>query len=177
VPTAILKGFNAFLAVDIGGTNLRCGIVRFRNGAKGQIRDARVCKNELWRHRKAEPTRDELIARLVRLLRRLTKQARKADLKLAPVIAIGCPGIVRGDGTIKRGTQNLPGNWQGRKFNLPLALKERLPRIAGHDTLVVLHNDAVVQGLSYQPRMRDVRNWGVLTVGTGLGNASFSNET
>jgi hypothetical protein len=42
--------------------------------------------------------------------------------------------------------------------------------------MVVLHNDAVVQGLSYLPKMRDVSAWGVLTIGTGLGNASFENE-
>lgn len=176
VPSAILNGFNALLAVDIGGTNLRCGIVTFKAGAEGRVRAAGIWKRELWRHRKSKPSRDRLIRRLVRLLKKHAKQAHKAGLELAPVIAIGCPGIIRADGTIRRGTQNLPGNWQGRKFNLPLALRTHLPRIAGHDTLVILHNDAVVQGLSYQPKMRDVREWGVLTVGTGLGNASFFNR-
>jgi len=38
-----------------------------------------------------------------------------------------------------------------------------------------MHNDAVVQGLSELPFMRDVSHWGVLTIGTGLGNASFTN--
>jgi hypothetical protein len=41
---------------------------------------------------------------------------------------------------------------------------------------VVMHNDAVVQGLSELPFMQDVEHWGVLTVGTGLGNACFSNR-
>ncbi|MNY65174.1 hypothetical protein D3C86_2024030 [compost metagenome] len=39
-----------------------------------------------------------------------------------------------------------------------------------------LHNDAVVQGLSEMPFMQDVERWAVLTVGTGLGNASFTNR-
>jgi hypothetical protein len=39
-----------------------------------------------------------------------------------------------------------------------------------------MHNDAVVQGLSEVPRMADVRHWGVLTIGTGLGNAAFTNR-
>ena len=164
------------ITVDIGGTNVRCGVVRFKAGRKSQVRAPGVWKSELWPHRKHAPTRDELIARVTRMLRRFEKAARKARLKLAPVIGVGCPGIIRADGSIKRGTQNLPGNWQGRKFNLPLALKEHLPKIAGHDTLVVLHNDAVVQGLSYLPKMQDVRNWGVLTIGTGFGNASFETE-
>jgi len=176
VPRGILQGYNALLAVDIGGTNVRCGVVTFKAGHKAQVQAAAVWKSELWPHRKHEPTRDELIARVTEMLRRFEKAARKARLKLAPVIGVGCPGIIRGDGSIKRGTQNLPGNWQGRKFNLPRSLKEHLPKTAGHDTMVVLHNDAVVQGLSYLPKMRDVSAWGVLTIGTGLGNASFENE-
>ena len=39
-----------------------------------------------------------------------------------------------------------------------------------------MHNDAVVQGLSEAPRMRDVKHWGVLTMGTGLDNASYTNR-
>ncbi|WP_198138088.1 hypothetical protein [Verminephrobacter eiseniae] len=38
-----------------------------------------------------------------------------------------------------------------------------------------LAHDAVVQGLSELPFMREVKHWGVLTIGTGLGNASFTN--
>jgi len=41
---------------------------------------------------------------------------------------------------------------------------------------VVMHNDAVVQGLGDLPFVRDVRRWGVLTIGTGLGNARFTNK-
>ena len=36
--------------------------------------------------------------------------------------------------------------------------------------------DAVVQGLSEVPFMQDVERWGVLTIGTGLGNARFTNR-
>jgi len=39
-----------------------------------------------------------------------------------------------------------------------------------------MHNDAVVQGLSEIPYMRDVEHWGVFTIGTGLGNARFTNR-
>ncbi len=39
-----------------------------------------------------------------------------------------------------------------------------------------MHNDAVVQGLSEACFMRDVAQWGILTVGTGLGNAHFTNR-
>ncbi|MBL6617816.1 MAG: ROK family protein, partial [Reyranella sp.] len=49
--------------------------------------------------------------------------------------------------------------------------------LEGHDAVVIIHNDAVVQGLSEVPNMHDVEHWGVLTVGTGLGNARFTNRT
>ena len=39
-----------------------------------------------------------------------------------------------------------------------------------------MHNDAVVQGLSEVPFMQDIQHWGVLTIGTGLGNACFTNR-
>ena len=38
--------------------------------------------------------------------------------------------------------------------------------------MVLMHNDAVVQGLSEVPFMQDVRRWGILTIGTGLGIAA-----
>lgn len=47
--------------------------------------------------------------------------------------------------------------------------------VSGRAPRVLLHDDAVVQGLSERPRMRNAKRWGVLTIGTGLGNASYSN--
>ena len=52
-----------------------------------------------------------------------------------------------------------------------------MPDIDGHETMVVMHNDAVVQGLSELPNVKDRRHWGVLTIGTGLGNARFTNRS
>ena len=40
-----------------------------------------------------------------------------------------------------------------------------------------MHNDIVVQGLSEAPSMRDVERWGVMTIGTRLGNARFTDRT
>jgi len=48
--------------------------------------------------------------------------------------------------------------------------------IGNHDTSIVMHNDGVVQGLAEVPFMQDVDRWGVLTIGTGLGNARFTNR-
>ena len=53
---------------------------------------------------------------------------------------------------------------------------EDIPQIGDHDTAVVMHNDGVAQGLAEVPFMQDVERWGVLTIGTGLGNARFTNR-
>ena len=102
--------------------------------------------------------------------------AEKEGLKLAPVVGIGCPGIIREDGSIETGAQNLPGNWESSRFNLSNCIREEIPLIDDHETAVVIHNDAVVQGLSELPSMQDYDRWGVLTIGTGLGNARFTNR-
>ena len=97
-------------------------------------------------------------------------------MALAPFVGIGCPGVIEPDGSIDRGAQNLPGNWETDSFNLPAILSEKLEPIDGEAIAVLMHNDAVVQGLSEVPYMSDVDCWGVLTIGTGLGNACYTNR-
>jgi hypothetical protein len=53
------------------------------------------------------------------MLRELIERAEKDKLALAPFIGIGSPGLIRDDGSIDRGDQNLPGNWEAETFNLP----------------------------------------------------------
>ena len=137
---------------------------------------AHVWKSELWRHADDEPTREAAVKRLVKMLKELIELAESEDLKLAPFIGIACPGVINADGSIQKGAQNLPGNWESSKFNLPASLVEGIPKIGTHDTAVLMHNDGVVQGLSELPFMQDVERWGVLTIGTGLGNARFTNR-
>ena len=112
--------------------------------------------------------------RLVKMLKDLITAAEKENLKLAPFIGIACPGVIKEDGGIEKGAQNLPGNWESSKFNLPASLVEAIPQIGDHDTAIVMHNDGVVQGLSEIPFMQEYRRWGILTIGTGLGNARFT---
>jgi predicted NBD/HSP70 family sugar kinase len=106
----------------------------------------------------------------------LIAAADKKGVKLAPFIGVGCPGLIRADGSIDRGAQNLPGNWESSKFNLPMSLHKMVPKIGDEETSIVMHNDAVVQGLSEVPHMRDIEHWGIFTIGTGLGNARFTNR-
>jgi hypothetical protein len=110
------------------------------------------------------------------MLKGLIAEADSEGLKLAPFIGIACPGVINEDGSIAKGAQNLPGNWESSKFNLPASLVEAIPQIGDHDTAVLMHNDGVAQGLSEVPFMQDIERWGVLTIGTGLGNARFTNR-
>jgi hypothetical protein len=176
LPSWALSGHDGLLAVDIGGTNIRAGIVLTQLAKAGDLSASKVWKSDLWRHRDDSPKRDEAVARLVEMLEKLLEKAKEEKLKIAPVIGIGCPGVIEPDGTIDRGGQNLPGgDWEGSKFNLPKEIVGGIPMIGEHDTHVIMHNDAVVQGLSQVPFMSAVERWGVLTIGTGLGNARFTN--
>ncbi len=175
-PSWIFEAHDSILAVDIGGTNIRCGVVKTRWKKAKDLSKAVVWKSELWRHADHEPTREGAVKKLVKLLKGLIAAADKEGLKLAPFIGVSCPGAIDPDGNIEKGAQNLPGNWESSRFNLPDTLMQAIPTIGGHDTTVLMHNDGVAQGLSEVPFMQDVRRWGVLTIGTGLGNARFTNR-
>ena len=175
-PSWIFEGYDSILAIDIGGTNIRCGVVETRWKKAKDLSKAGVWHSELWRHADDEPTREGAIKRMVKMLKGLIEEADTEGLKLAPFIGISCPGVINEDGSIAKGAQNLPGNWESSKFNLPASLVEAIPMIGDHDTAILMHNDGVAQGLSEVPFMQDVEHWGVLTIGTGLGNARFSNR-
>lgn len=175
-PTWIFEAYDSILAVDIGGTNIRCGIVETRWKKAPDLSKAIVFKSDLWRHADDEPSREAAVKRLVKMLEGLIEDATAEGFKLAPFIGIACPGVINADGSIEKGAQNLPGNWESSKFNLPASLVAAIPQIGQHDTAILMHNDGVVQGLSEVPFMQHVERWGVLTIGTGLGNARFTNR-
>jgi ROK family len=176
-PAWMFKAFDAILGVDIGGTSIRAGVIQLNLKAASDFSKTKVWKYSLWRHGDEEDIkREHAVESLVEMLRGLIAAAKKKGMKLAPFIGVGCPGLIEHDGSIDRGAQNLPGNWESKKFNLPVALHSAIPTIGDHETSIVMHNDAVVQGLSEIPYMRDAEHWGVFTIGTGLGNARFTNR-
>ena len=175
-PSWIFEAHDSILAVDIGGTNIRCGVVETNWKKAKDLSRARVWNSHLWRHADDEPTREGAVKRLVKMLKGLIGEAEAEGLKLAPFIGVSCPGVINEDGSIEKGAQNLPGSWESSKVNLPASLIEGIPQIGDHDTAVVMHNDGVAQGLAEVPFMQDVERWGVLTIGTGLGNARFTNR-
>ena len=157
---------------------LGAGIINLNLKKKADLSKAAVWKYELWRHAdENDVKREDAVESLCGMLKRLIGKAQKEKIKLAPFIGIGCPGMIEPDGSIDRGAQNLPGgNWESSRFNLPARIHEAIPKIGDDDTAIVVHNDAVVQGLSEVPFMQDVDHWAVLTIGTGLGNARFTNR-
>jgi hypothetical protein len=176
-PAWMFKAHDAIVGVDIGGTNMRAGIIDLNLKRKTDLSKAVVWKYELWRHAEEDDVkREDAVENLAGMLKRLIAKAQREKIKLAPFIGIGCPGMIEPDGSIDRGAQNLPGNWTSSRFNPPRALHDAIPKIGDDDTAIVLHNDAVVQGLSETPFMQDVDHWAVLTIGTGLGNARFTNR-
>jgi predicted NBD/HSP70 family sugar kinase len=177
VPSWLFKGHEAILAVDVGGTNFRAGIIDLNLKPQSILSKASVWKSEQWRHADDKPARDESVEELAKMLRKLIARAEDEGLRLAPFIGIGCPGHIKPNGAIDRGAQNLPGNWESDSFNLPGRLCQLIPKVGRHETMVLMHNDAVVQGLSEVPFMQDVRRWGIVTIGTGLGNARFTNHS
>jgi predicted NBD/HSP70 family sugar kinase len=176
LPAWMLKGHDGILAVDIGGTNIRAGIIELNIDKAKDLSKEKILTSEIWRHADEETDREGAVAKLVEMLSDLSSWAKKNKVELAPIIGIGCPGIIEADGFIDRGGQNLPGNWESKRFNLARAIREDMPKIGEAETLVVMHNDAVVQGLSEMPYMQARKHWGVLTIGTGLGNARYTNR-
>jgi hypothetical protein len=177
-PSWVFQAHDAILGVDIGGTNIRAGVVTLNLKKARDLSKAAVWKFDLWRHGDEQKLkREDAVEGLIDMLEALIKSAKKEGLRLAPFIGLGCPGRIEEDGSINRGAQNLPGNWESSRFNLPNTLREAIPKIGPDETAIVMHNDAVVQGLSEVPYMKDVERWGILTIGTGLGNARFSNRS
>lgn len=175
VPQRVLASCDAVLAADLGGTSFRAGVVLPRLGVSADQAAAGVWRSQVWRHAEEEVDRAAAVGRLAGMLGDLAGEAAAAGLALAPVVAVGVPGVLDEEGQILRGAENLPGDWHAPEFHLASALSRLLPLEGGGHPAVLLHNDAVLQGLSEAAFLRDVARWGVLTVGTGLGNARFTN--
>src|SRR5204863_544889 len=82
-PSWIFEAHDSILAVDIGGTNIRCGVVETRRKKAPDFSKARVWEFELWRHADDEPTREAAVKRLVKMLKDLIAKAEDDGVKLA----------------------------------------------------------------------------------------------
>lgn len=114
--------------MDIGGTNIRCGVVETRRNKAADLSKACVWKFELWHHADDEPSRENAVKRLVKMLKELIAKAGDEGFKLAPFIGIACPCVIQERRLDREG--RLPGNWASSKFNLPASLVEAIPQSA-----------------------------------------------
>lgn len=176
IPRRQVESCDAVLTADLGGTSFRAGVVLPRLGVAPDLRAAGIWRSRIWRHAEdARVDRAAALGALAGMLGDLAGEAAAAGIALAPVVAVGVPGVLDAEGRLLRGAENLPGDWHAEGFRLAPALARLLPLEGGGHPAVLLHNDAVAQGLSEAPFARDVSRWAVLTVGTGLGNARFTN--
>lgn len=74
-PSWIFEAHDSILAVDIGGTNIRCGVVETRWKKAKDLSKACVRKSDLWRHADDEPTREGAVKRLTKMLKELIAEA------------------------------------------------------------------------------------------------------
>src|SRR5215472_11310312 len=81
-PSWIFEGHDTILAVDIGGTNFRCGVVETRRKKSPDLSKASVWKSELWRHADDEPSREQSVKRLVKMLKDLIAKADAEGFRL-----------------------------------------------------------------------------------------------
>src|SRR3954462_205141 len=99
-PSWIFEAHDSILAVDIGGTNIRCGVVETRRKKAPDFSKACVWEFELWRHADDEPTREIAVKRLVKMLKDLIEKAEDEGFKLAPFVGVACPGVIESNGSI-----------------------------------------------------------------------------
>ena len=81
-PSWIFKSHDAILAIDIGGTNIRAGVVQLNLKKAKDLSKAAVWKSDLWRHADEKTTREGAIARIVDILENLIARTQKEGLKI-----------------------------------------------------------------------------------------------
>ena len=140
-----------FIGIDIGGTNLRCGLV----GNDGQVLERRRCGSRI---------EDGRISFCERLLSEIAALEDAAAVRGARVnaIGIGIPGLISRDGLIHSSVNMKP--LEG--FNLAAFVAEHcgLPVVSANDANVVaLGEQRFGAGRGFSSSL-------VITIGTGLGS-------
>jgi len=90
-PSWIFSGHDSILAVDIGGSNIRVGVVELNQAKATNLSRSKVGKSELWRHADDKPSRQDAVERMTEVLLTFMRRAMKRGLRLAPCIGIGVP--------------------------------------------------------------------------------------
>jgi predicted NBD/HSP70 family sugar kinase len=88
----MLKGHDAILAVDIGGTNIRCGIVKTRHRKARDFSLAKVVRRDEVAPCRRRPNRGSIVEHIAEMLEDMVLYSERKKIRLAPFIGIGCPG-------------------------------------------------------------------------------------
>jgi glucokinase len=146
------------IGVDIGGTEVKAGIVDFRGGIVHEIR----C-----------PTRagegvDVVLGQIRKAISDLLTEAGSDDKSVAG-IGVGCPGLVDSREGLVRVPPNFPG-WR------EVPLREHIHRAFDLPTVVVNDVNAMAIGELHYGAGRGYRDVICLTLGTGVGGAVIFNR-
>ena len=105
-PPEIRARYEAVMGVDIGGGNIRTGVVLLNQGLGRDLARSEVLLREHWRYCLEPVGRDEAVEHLNAMLAELLRRASQAGLTLAPFVGVGCPGrIGPGRGDLLRGAE------------------------------------------------------------------------
>lgn len=156
------------ISVDLGGAKVRAGIV------SSPRKEAKVFTKRVRNWKNLNLDRGSLANLVASLILECLEKCENPG-EISEYICVGCPGMIDDRGNIIEGASNLPGDWTYPEFHLPSVIRSELRETSFDEFKFIMRNDAVVQGLSEIPFTQDVKEWGILTIGTGLGNAKFLN--
>jgi hypothetical protein len=81
----MFRAFDAILGVDIGGTNIRAGVIQLNLKTAADLSKTKIWKFSLWRHGDEEDIkREHAVDSLADMLKGLIAAAQKKGIKLAP---------------------------------------------------------------------------------------------
>ena len=143
--------------MDIGGTNIRAGVVRLLLDSANDLSKAKVWKFERWRHGDEKLSRGDAVEALIKMLQRLISRARRTAASSRRSSALAVPA------RSKQADQSKLEVQPARKLGASICLMksaEPFLESATATTAIIMHNDAVAQGLSETPFMKDVSDLG-----------------
>lgn len=141
------------IAMDIGGTNIKSGIVN----RQGNVLRSRTLPTE------AALGRDELLNKVMRLIALYREEAEENQWVIEG-IGVGSAGYIHHDGHVAYATDNLPG-WSGTPVQSWLSESARFP------VRVVNDVHAIALGESWKGAGRDLDQFVCVALGTGIGGA------
>lgn len=162
------------ITVDLGGGILRTGIV----DPPDEYERPKAIYSRLLRWQDLGMERETLADLIASEVVGCLKMSEKTETDISEYVGVALPAVLDKNGYVIGKDRNLPGDWTDPEFNLPDIINSKIEEETNFgDFRFVLKNDAVSQGLSEIPFAKYVGEWGILTVGTGLGNARFRNPT